>query len=176
MLLSRFFMMRHVIQLILSVLPPSRFFLIRRLLFSYCGLTLGIKVCICGRGWIYGRGNLIIGDNTWISPAVVFHTNKDAPIRLGANCDIGPSVTFVPGSHDVGNSVRRAGHGRADPIVIGDGCWIGVNSVILGGVTIGSGCIIAAGSVVTNSFPDNVLIAGVPARIKKVISENEFKV
>ena len=62
---------------------------------------------------------------------------------------------------------RRAGEGTARPIEIGDGCWIGARSVILGGVRIGAGCVVAAGSVVTRDVPDNVLVAGVPACIKR---------
>ena len=43
------------------------------------------------------------------------------------------------------------------------------------GVVIGSGCVIAAGSVITKDIPDNVLIAGVPARIIRKINENNNK-
>jgi acetyltransferase-like isoleucine patch superfamily enzyme len=56
-----------------------------------------------------------------------------------------------------------------EPIKIGNHVWIGMNSTILKGVTLGDNSIVAAGSVVTKSFPNNVLIAGVPA---KIIKEN----
>jgi len=42
---------------------------------------------------------------------------------------------------------------------------------VLQGVTIGSGCVIAAGSVVTEDLPDNVVAAGVPAVVKKIIEQ-----
>jgi maltose O-acetyltransferase len=51
--------------------------------------------------------------------------------------------------------------------VINDGCWIGAGSRILGGVNIGPGAVVAAGSIVTCDVPANVLVAGVPARVKK---------
>lgn len=53
------------------------------------------------------------------------------------------------------------------PIVIEDYVWIGMNVIILKGVTIGEGSIIAAGSVVTRDIPPHCLAAGVPARVIK---------
>lgn len=56
----------------------------------------------------------------------------------------------------------------AKPVHIGMGCWLGEKSMIMPGVTLGKKCIVAAGAVVTKSFPDYCLIAGVPAKcIKK---------
>ena len=48
---------------------------------------------------------------------------------------------------------------------------IGENVSVMQGVTIGSGCVIAAGSVVTKDIPENCLVAGVPATIKKRINQ-----
>ena len=50
-------------------------------------------------------------------------------------------------------------------VIIGNWVYIGNNVLIMPGVTIGSHVIIAAGSIVTKSFPDNVVIAGNPARV-----------
>lgn len=51
------------------------------------------------------------------------------------------------------------------PVKIGDNVWIGDNVSILPGVTLGNNVIVGANAVVTKSFPDNAVIAGVPARV-----------
>ena len=55
----------------------------------------------------------------------------------------------------------------AAPIVIQDHVWLGMNAVVLKGVTIGEGAIVAAGSVVTKDVPPHCLVAGVPAKVVK---------
>ena len=160
-------MIRHFLNFLLRWLPPSRLFALRRWLLRRAGIELADDVSFCGGGWIYGPGRLSIGAGSWLSPATVFYTHQQAAIQIGQRCDIGPGVEFIPGGHLVGPSDRRAGEGTARPIEIGDGCWIGARSVILGGVRIGAGCVVAAGSVVTRDVPDNMLVAGVPACIKR---------
>lgn len=110
---------------------------------------------------------MAIGADTWLSPGVVIHSHIEAPVVIGERCDIGPGVEFIPGGHIIGNSSRRAGGGTAHPISIGNGCWLGARSIILGGVKIGDGCVVAAGAVVTHDVPPNSLVAGVPALVKR---------
>jgi len=52
-------------------------------------------------------------------------------------------------------------------IFLGENCWIGGGSVIRPGVTIGNRVVVAAGSVVVDDVPDDVLVAGNPARVKR---------
>jgi acetyltransferase-like isoleucine patch superfamily enzyme len=56
---------------------------------------------------------------------------------------------------------------RTAPVIICDNVWIGMNAVILKGVTIGENSVVAAGAVVTKSVPANVVVAGNPAVITK---------
>jgi acetyltransferase-like isoleucine patch superfamily enzyme len=54
---------------------------------------------------------------------------------------------------------------RFAPIVLGDGCDLGVGAIVLPGVTVGRGAQIGAGAVVTHDVPDGAICAGVPARV-----------
>jgi maltose O-acetyltransferase len=141
----------------------------RRFLLRLAGLDLRDGVCVCGGGWFFGRGRISFGERTWLSPGVRIYSHGDAPVQIGADCDIGPEVVILTGSHEIGERGRRAGPGTAAPVTIADGCWIGARALILGGVTIGPGSVIAAGSVVVSDVPENVLAAGVPARTRRAL-------
>ncbi|MCJ7651750.1 MAG: acyltransferase, partial [Candidatus Lokiarchaeota archaeon] len=55
------------------------------------------------------------------------------------------------------------------PVRIKKGAWLGLHSIVLGGVTIGEGSVIAAGAVVTKDVPDFALAGGVPAKVLKYL-------
>lgn len=166
---KQFLWVRYFTNLILMALPHSRVFSLRRILLSLSGVNVDKSVKFCGGGWIYGRGNLYIRKGTWLSPKTIFYTNLNSDIVIGENCDIGPGVKFMTGSHLIGSPSRRAGEGKANKIIVGNGTWIGGYSIILDGVKIGDSCVVAAGSIVTRSIPDNTFVAGVPATKKKTL-------
>ncbi len=56
------------------------------------------------------------------------------------------------------------------PVIIGDNVWIGMNAVILKGVTIGDNSVVAAGSVVTKNIEPNTVVAGNPAVVVKKLT------
>ena len=62
---------------------------------------------------------------------------------------------------------------RKAPVRIGDKAWIGLNAIILRGVTIGEGAVVGAGSVVTENVPPWTLAAGNPARIIRELDDDE---
>jgi maltose O-acetyltransferase len=163
-------LVRHLANGLSQVTPPTQAFRLRQGVWMAGGIQLEPDTRICGGAVIYGRGSLRIGQSTWISPGLRAFTHLDAPIVIGARCDLGPNVSLVTGSHEIGGPDRRAGAGTARPITMGDGCWIGAGVMILGGVSIGSGAIVAAGSVVTRDIPAQTLSAGVPAVVKRHLS------
>lgn len=77
---------------------------------------------------------------------------------------MGPRSMIITAKHSIGGPEMRAGGGRPEPVVIGDGTWIGAGAIILPGLNVGAGCIIASSAVVTKDCEPNGLYAGVPAR------------
>jgi len=163
-------LMRYMANWLLWILPVSGFFSIKRRILSLCGIHISDGGCVNGHTWFYGRGNVEIGEGSWIGPRCRFYSDLSVQISIGKNCDIAPEVAFVTGSHEIGDGIRRAGEGYCKSIVVGDGCWIGARSTILGGVTIGEGAVVAAGSLVNKAVPAHSLVAGVPARVKKCLN------
>lgn len=60
---------------------------------------------------------------------------------------------------------------KSRPVKIGNNVWIGMNAIILKGVTVGDNSVIAAGAVVTKDVPPNTVVAGNPARFAKRLTE-----
>ena len=50
-------------------------------------------------------------------------------------------------------------------VVVGNDVWIGVRTMVMGGVKIGDGAVIGAGSIVTKDVPPYAVVAGVPAKV-----------
>lgn len=63
----------------------------------------------------------------------------------------------------------------AAPVSIGANCWIGMNSLVMRGVTVGDRTIVAAASVVTSDLPEGVVAAGNPARIVRELTKEELE-
>jgi len=94
-------------------------------------------------------------------------------ITIGKNCMMAPHVCISAATHPLEVERRARGEEFTAPIVIGDNVWIGANATICPGVILGNGVVVGAGAVVTKSFPDNVVIGGVPARILKKVPGSE---
>jgi hypothetical protein len=92
-----------------------------------------------------------------------YFQNIDAKIRIGRGTYIAPNVGLITSNHDPDDLEK---HLPGQDVVLGEKCWIGMNSVILPGVILGPNTVVAAGAVVTKSFPEgNVVLGGVPAKL-----------
>ncbi|MFC4767440.1 2,3,4,5-tetrahydropyridine-2,6-dicarboxylate N-acetyltransferase [Effusibacillus consociatus] len=99
----------------------------------------------------------VIGEGTMIDMGVVVGGRG----TIGKNCHIGAG-TVIAGVIEPPS---------AKPVVIEDDVVVGANAVILEGIRVGKGSVVAAGAIVVDDVPENVVVAGVPARVIKKIDE-----
>lgn len=126
--------------------------------------VIGDGVFIGAQSYLQGRfdGSCIIGDHVWIGPQSYFDAR---------NLILEEYVGWGPGAKVLGST--HTGQPIAAPIIQTDleikpvrvEAWadIGVNAVLLPGVTVGKGSIVGAGAVVTKDVPPFAIVAGVPA-------------
>ena len=112
------------------------------------------------------RMGVQIGDKAFISWGAWIDTRRGTVV-------IGDGVTITNGSkilsHD--HSQHKMGKGTAEKTrtTIGNGVVIGMNAIILPGVTVGDHSIVAAGAIVTKDVPPGSLVAGYAARVVKTL-------
>lgn len=99
---------------------------------------------------------IVIGDGSNVQDNVSVHVDAGHPVDVGAHVSIGHNAVV---------------HG----CVIGDGSLIGMGAVVLSGAIIGSGCLVAGGAVVLGDMviPDGSLVAGVPAKVRRPLTDDE---
>lgn len=128
------------------------------------------------------KGHCTIGNFTLMNGALVM---AEEEITIGKHCLISWNVGLADSDfHPIEPALRiqdtiacsvyypnkpERPKIETKPIHIGDNVWIGMNAIVLKGVTIGNNSIVAAGSVVTKDVPPNTIVAGNPARIVKEI-------
>lgn len=124
---------------------------------------------------IVGEVTLQAGSSVWYN-AVLRADSAGITIGRGSNVQDNVSV-HVDSGHPVviGENVSIGHNAVVHGCVIGDGSLIGMGSVILSGAVIGKGCLIAGGAVVLGGteIPDGSLVAGVPAKVRRELSEEE---
>ena len=113
---------------------------------------LSTPVVTIGRRCVIGRGSHIIGH--W-------------SIELGDEIQTGPYVYITDQNHTYDDPDRPVGWQTPTEaaVRIGSGSWLGANVVVLPGTVLGRNTTVAAGAVVRGTFPDHVVIGGVPAKV-----------
>ncbi|HIW76784.1 MULTISPECIES: gamma carbonic anhydrase family protein [Gordonibacter] len=122
-------------------------------------VTLGRDVCVLDFACLRGDDEAIfIGDETNIQEGAIVHVFEGFPVTVGQHVTVGHRALL---------------HG----CTIGDNTLVGMGATVMNGARIGSGCVIAAGALVSEGkeFPDNCLIMGVPARLKRMLSPEEVQ-
>ena len=115
-------------------------------------IIIGKNVGISG-ATLYARKSIVIGDNTLIGGNTKILDNDFHPIDTEARINNDSSMI------------------KSKEVLIGKNVFIGCNSLILKGTIIGDNCIVGAGSVVSGKFPNNVIIAGNPAKVINTVKE-----
>jgi acetyltransferase-like isoleucine patch superfamily enzyme len=155
------------------------------LLSSHLTVPLDASVVIMGKAEVHGTGNILIGKNSLLYPALYLETEEEGAIDIGNNVVLSRGVHITSrtrisiGSGSMigeyssirdanhirrpGIPIRDAGH-ASKPISIGNEVWIGRGVTVLGGVTIGHGATVGANAVVTRDVPPGATVAGVPAK------------
>lgn len=115
------------------------------------------------------RMGMRIGERTTIFNANTVLIDKTRPwlIDIGDDVQITRGVVILTHGYDWSVLKGKYGEvlGSAGKVKIGNNVFVGMNTVILKGVTIGNNVIIGAGSLVNKDIPDNCVAAGNPARV-----------
>lgn len=124
-------------------------------------------------------GDVKIGENASVWPGCVLRADINS-IELGENSNI-QDGTMVHLADDAGVKIGRnttIGHGAViHACTIGDGCLIGMGSIILDNAAIGDNSIVGAGALVTKNtvVPAGSLVLGSPAKVVKTLDAETRK-
>jgi len=135
-------------------------------------IQIGNKVSIGPRTIVSSSGEIIkIGDSTsFFSDCLI-----SGAVSIGDGCLFAKNVTVLSSTHQIygEGTIRENDEAlriqlnkiQVQQVNIGSDCWLGMNVVIMPGVTLGKGIVVGANAVVTKSFEDYSIIAGIPAKV-----------
>lgn len=144
-------------------------------------IVLGKNVDLYGCLSVGKNGKIAIGDYTGMGRRALIQALDK--VEIGRFGYIAPDVLILDSNHHSIYAKDRmidaigaekgifSENVATKPIKIGNHVWIGRRAMILKGVTIGDRSIIGANSVVTHDVPEDVVVAGSPARIVKKINQ-----
>jgi acetyltransferase-like isoleucine patch superfamily enzyme len=122
----------------------------------------------CMLSTLSSRSSIEIGEGSGLSGTVIGSVER---VVLGRRVMCGANVMISDTDwHPVDPVTRAAGlAATGKPVLIGDDVWLGMNVMVLKGVSIGARTVVGAGSVVSTSLPSGVIAVGQPARpIQKI--------
>jgi len=130
-------------------------------------LYLGDNVNVGYGGTMTSTATVRIGNRVTIGQHTILNANY--PIEIGDNVGTGSYLAIWTHGYHFGHGPLDGSATALAPVRIGRNVWLGFHVTILPGVSIGENTIVAAGSVLTRDAPADVLVGGVPARVKKSI-------
>ncbi|MEO0895725.1 MAG: acyltransferase [Bacteroidota bacterium] len=122
----------------------------------------------------FDKAKIEIGDRVGMSGAVI---GAKEYIKIGNDVMVGGNALITDFDwHPIHPAQRhRSDLAPSAPTIIEDNVWIGMNAVVLKGVTIGKNTVIAANSVVTRDIPANVIAGGNPCKVLKEMDPDMLK-
>lgn len=117
--------------------------------------------------------NITIGENFYSNFNLVIL--DVAEVIIGDNVMFGPNVGIYTAGHPIHPEMRNDGYEYGIKVEIGSSVWFGGNVVVNPGIRIGDNVVVGSGSVITKDIPDNVIVAGNPAKILREITEEDKK-
>jgi len=117
---------------------------------------------------IGSKSKVSIGNGLSTTSAVYMTAFDGSSIEIGRDCMFAGQVQIrADDAHPIFDIETGERCNRARPIVIGDHVWLGEGCAILNGTEIGAGSVVGMRSVVKGRFPNNCVIAGVPAKVAR---------
>lgn len=113
---------------------------------------------------VYPGAYLELGDEVVINNGTIISAQER--VVLGEGCAIGFHVLMMDSDQHAVVPGERA---KSAPIVLGKHVWVGSKAIVLRGVTIGDHAVVAAGAVVTKDVPAHAVVAGVPAKVVRML-------
>lgn len=161
-------LMLALAQIAVRLIPYGAFGNVRSAIYRWIGFKkISRKVYIAGMLDLRGDGDIYsrlhIGEHTYINTPCFIEVN--AEVHIGRGVGIGHHTVLITSNHEIDPSTTRMGSLRQEPLLIGDGAWLGACVTLMPGVTIGAGSVIMGGSVVTKDVPANAKVIGNPARV-----------
>jgi acetyltransferase-like isoleucine patch superfamily enzyme len=140
-----------------------------RMVSSELGNALGVNHrCILRT--LNPKATIEIGDGVQMSGATIAARER---VVIGKNVFLGANTTVIDSDmhpFDPVNRIAGSEEGIAtSPVFLEENVWLGMNAIVMKGVTIGRNTIVGAGSVVVKSLPANVIAAGNPAKIIRTL-------
>lgn len=124
-------------------------------------------------------GEVSIGERTSVWPCVVIRGDVGL-IRIGHETNIQDNSTLHSDEGfplTVGNRVTVGHHVMLHGCTVEDGCLIGIGAIVLNGAKVGAGSVVAAGALVPEGavIPPDSLVMGIPAKVKRSVTDEEKK-